>query len=241
MLYVHSHLCEQFCTVNNDTGMWVVNKQAHIVLVTTQEAQIGSCFSVCQMMFLQVVGIQNTELVCMSDSNFSQPQEWLKWIRSFEHCVLAQKCTHNACAWTQCYKYPPTPLSEHKVMCTAHGPFFMRLQYTPNLPWRRLSALVTILVTQTNLYADRLRTAAAPSPSNRWYVSMNEILAYIGIHVAMGIVNLPSLRHFCTKPRQMDRMHQLRVIEPVETPTEWRTGWLSSPNYWGSPAEITVS
>ena len=23
----------------------------------------------------------------------------------------------------RCYKYPPTPLSEHKVMCTAMGPF----------------------------------------------------------------------------------------------------------------------
>ena len=30
----------------------------------------------------------------------------------------------------RCYKYPPTPLSEHKVMCTAHGPFFTRLRYT---------------------------------------------------------------------------------------------------------------
>ena len=29
----------------------------------------------------------------------------------------------------RCYKYPPTPLSEHKVMCTAHGPFFARLRY----------------------------------------------------------------------------------------------------------------
>ena len=29
----------------------------------------------------------------------------------------------------RCYKYPPTPLSEHKVMCIAHGPFFTRLQY----------------------------------------------------------------------------------------------------------------
>jgi len=28
----------------------------------------------------------------------------------------------------RCYKYPPTPLSEHKVMWTAHGPFFVRLQ-----------------------------------------------------------------------------------------------------------------
>ena len=27
----------------------------------------------------------------------------------------------------QCYKYPPTPLSEYKVMCTAHEPFFLRL------------------------------------------------------------------------------------------------------------------
>ena len=29
----------------------------------------------------------------------------------------------------RCYKYPPTSLSEHKVMCTAHGPFFTRLRY----------------------------------------------------------------------------------------------------------------
>ena len=29
----------------------------------------------------------------------------------------------------RCYKYPPTLLSEHKVMCTAHGPFFVRLRY----------------------------------------------------------------------------------------------------------------
>ena len=59
------------------------------------------------------------------------------------------------------------------------------------------TALVTILITQTNLYADQLRTASAPSPSNRWYdVSMEEILAYLGIHIAMGIVNLPSLRDF---------------------------------------------
>ena len=29
----------------------------------------------------------------------------------------------------RCYKYLPTPLSEHEVMCTAHGPFFTRLQY----------------------------------------------------------------------------------------------------------------
>ena len=29
----------------------------------------------------------------------------------------------------RCYKYPPTPLSEYKVMCTAHGPFFARLRY----------------------------------------------------------------------------------------------------------------
>ena len=29
----------------------------------------------------------------------------------------------------RCYKYLPTPLSEHKVMCTAHGPFFTRLRY----------------------------------------------------------------------------------------------------------------
>jgi len=28
----------------------------------------------------------------------------------------------------RCYKYPSTPLSEHKVMCTAHGPFFARLR-----------------------------------------------------------------------------------------------------------------
>ena len=34
-----------------------------------------------------------------------------------------------AFSWQQCYKYPPTPLSKHKVMCTAHGPFFARLQY----------------------------------------------------------------------------------------------------------------
>ena len=27
------------------------------------------------------------------------------------------------------YKYPPTPLSGHEVMCTAHGPFVARLRY----------------------------------------------------------------------------------------------------------------
>ena len=29
----------------------------------------------------------------------------------------------------RCYKFPPTPLSEHKVMGTAHGPFLARLRY----------------------------------------------------------------------------------------------------------------
>ena len=33
------------------------------------------------------------------------------------------------CKMQRCYKYPPT-LSEHEVMCTAHGPFFKRLWYT---------------------------------------------------------------------------------------------------------------
>ena len=38
----------------------------------------------------------------------------------------------------RCYKYPPTPLSEHKVMFTAHGPFFARL-------WKYLCALTYML------------------------------------------------------------------------------------------------
>ena len=57
--------------------------------------------------------------------------------------------------------------------------------------------LVTILTTQTNLCADQLCTATAASPSNRWHaVSMEEMLAYLGMHIAMGIVNMPSLRDF---------------------------------------------
>ena len=59
------------------------------------------------------------------------------------------------------------------------------------------TVLVTILTTQTNMYADQLRTATAPSPSNRWHVvSIEEMLAYLGMHIAMGIVNMPSLRDF---------------------------------------------
>ena len=48
----------------------------------------------------------------------------------------------------RCYKYPPTSLSEHKVMCTAHGPFFTRLLYVSFLvtlqttPWYVLLAVV---------------------------------------------------------------------------------------------------
>ena len=33
------------------------------------------------------------------------------------------------CKMQRCYKYPPTPLSKHKVMCTAHGSLFARLRY----------------------------------------------------------------------------------------------------------------
>ena len=34
----------------------------------------------------------------------------------------------------RCYKYLPTPLFEHKVMCNAHGPFFARLRYNMLCP-----------------------------------------------------------------------------------------------------------
>jgi len=53
------------------------------------------------------------------------------------------------------------------------------------------------LVTQTNLYASQLRSAKVPSPSNRWEdVTPDEILAYLGLHIAMGIVNLPNIKDF---------------------------------------------
>ena len=58
-------------------------------------------------------------------------------------------------------------------------------------------ALISILVAQTNLYANQLRSAKAPSPSNRWRdVTEGEMLAYLGLHIAMGIVNLPNLCDF---------------------------------------------
>ena len=58
-------------------------------------------------------------------------------------------------------------------------------------------ALVSILMTQTNLYADQCRATGVPSPSNLWLaVSMEEMLAFLGIHIAMGIVSLPSLHDF---------------------------------------------
>ena len=59
------------------------------------------------------------------------------------------------------------------------------------------TSLVSILVAQTNLYANQLRSAKPPSPSNRWRdVTESEILAYLGLHIAMGIVNLPNLCDF---------------------------------------------
>jgi len=59
------------------------------------------------------------------------------------------------------------------------------------------SAVISVLITQTNLYADQLRAAKPPSPSNHWHsVTKEEILAFLGLHIAMGIVNLPSLHDF---------------------------------------------
>jgi len=59
------------------------------------------------------------------------------------------------------------------------------------------SAVISILVTQTNLYASQLRSAKVPSPSNRWEdVTTDEMLAYLGLHIAMGIVNLPNIKDF---------------------------------------------
>lgn len=59
------------------------------------------------------------------------------------------------------------------------------------------STIISILVAQTNLYANTERAAKAPSPSNHWKdVVVDEMLAYLGIHIAMGIVNLPNVRDF---------------------------------------------
>ena len=57
--------------------------------------------------------------------------------------------------------------------------------------------MISILVTQTNLYTNQLRSTKPPSPSNHWKdVAENEMLAYLGLHIAMGIVNLPNIRDF---------------------------------------------
>ena len=62
------------------------------------------------------------------------------------------------------------------------------------------AAVISILVTQTNLYANQLRSAKPPSPSNhRKDVSENEMLAYLGLHITMGVVNLPNIRDFWSK------------------------------------------
>ena len=47
----------------------------------------------------------------------------------------------------RCYEYPPTPLSEHKVMYTAHGPFFARLRYYFLHESQVLNTLLVCIVT----------------------------------------------------------------------------------------------
>jgi len=58
--------------------------------------------------------------------------------------------------------------------------------------------VLSVLTTQTNLYADQLQAAKPPSPSNLWHsvTIKEEILAFLGLHNAMGIVNLSSLHDF---------------------------------------------
>ena len=51
-------------------------------------------------------------------------------LRLHMHCVYIFTWALFCVKMQQCYKYPLTPLSEHKVMCTVHGPFFARLWYS---------------------------------------------------------------------------------------------------------------
>ena len=47
------------------------------------------------------------------------------------------------------------------------------------------------------LYADQCRATGVPSPSNLWFaISMEEMLAFLGMHIAIGIISLPSLHDF---------------------------------------------
>ena len=85
------------------------------------------------------------------------------------------------------FREPTGPSSEAKLAKTPLECF--QLFFVP--------ALVSILMTQTNLYADQCRATGVPSPSNLWgAVSMEEMLAFLGMHIAMGIVSLPSLHDF---------------------------------------------
>jgi len=58
------------------------------------------------------------------------------------------------------------------------------------------SPVIPVLITQTNLYADQSRAAKPPASSNHWQsVTKEEIVAFLELHIAMGIY-LPSLYNF---------------------------------------------
>lgn len=64
-----------------------------------------------------------------------------------------------------------------------------------------LSDIYDELCVQTNLYADQQR-AAAKNDTDRWTpMSKEELMAFIGINIAMGIVSLPTLDdHWSSDP-----------------------------------------
>ena len=85
------------------------------------------------------------------------------------------------------FKEPTGPSSKAKLAKTPLECF--QLFFVP--------ALVSILMTQTNLYTDQCRATGVPSQSNPWFaVSMEEMLAFLGMHIGMGNVSLPSLHDF---------------------------------------------
>ena len=80
-----------------------------------------------------------------------------------------------------CYKYLPTALSEHKVMCTAHGPFFVRLWH---VQLKGISRAVRVL--RLNSMADsrteRLRVQLPVSIRPSFIARTHSYLAVVAIH-----------------------------------------------------------
>ena len=64
--------------------------------------------------------------------------------------------------------------------------------------------LIHHFVEQTNLYADQVYRSEKP-PKTPWrVVSLEEMLAFLGMNIAMGVVNLPELHmYWWTNPASM--------------------------------------